>query len=570
MSSFVIRHLRKVLRIMLNSLPLPLSYLFCAFFRFKGPLSVQLYGLSRGQSKLSHSDSPSFKKNKVKILITPIFGFAQATLAAEATFAKALTQVGASVEFLACGRGLNHCMYDSVDYLSTIKPKFSERFKRKIRCLECVNSINSISRGAINKKALSLDRRVLSSKKSNNENLDIIATTEDEHATSSALRKLLVGKISDASNGQVVFENFHRSHEDYKKMLASLFDKELPDRVIMTHGIYLEHGPLIDICKERSIPVYVYNFQYRKKTICIVKGDTYHRILQGIERKIWDHPLSLGQKSRLLEYVNSKITGGQDIVNYHPNAKTSEEKIINALGIESDKPVVSFFTNVTWDANIYYSSNIYSDMLEAIFHTIEYFLVDASKQLAIRVHPAESKGGFFTAIKLKDLIEEKFPNLPNNIKIISSESDIGSYALANLSDLNIVYASNIGTELCSLGHKVMVVGEAYCRNRGFTIDPSTKNDVWDELSQVKKGSKISLTNHELAERFAYFWFFRGMIDFNFFDYSISNNSPAHFNEEFIGLTNDSGEIKDSNLSEIVSAIIDGRDFDYEKFNGDLV
>ena len=457
-----------------------------------------------------------------------------------------------------------------MDYLSTTKPKFSERFKRKVKCLKCANSINPISKGAIYKKALSLDRRVLSSKKTNDKNLDIIATTEDEHATSSSLRKLLVSRISDASNGQAVLENFHRSHEDYKKMLASLFDKELPDRVIMTHGIYLEHGPLIDIFKERSVPVYVYNFQYRKKTICIVNGDTYHRILQGIERKIWDHPLSLGQKCKLLEYVNSKITGSQDIVNYHPNANTSEEKIINALGIEIDKPVVSFFTNVTWDANIYYSSNIYSDMLEAIFHTIEYFLVDASKKLVIRVHPAESKSGFFTAIKLKDLIEGKIPNLPNNIKIISSESDIGSYALANLSDLNIVYASNIGTELCSLGHKVMVIGEAYCRNRGFTIDPSPKNDVWDELSKAKKGAKVSLVNHELAERFAYFWFFKGMIDFNFFDYSISNNSPAHFNDAIINLTNESGEIKDANLSEIVSAIVDGRDFDYQKFNSDLV
>jgi len=61
-----------------------------------------------------------------------------------------------------------------------------------------------------------------------------------------------------------------------------------------------------------------------------------------------------------------------------------------------------------------------------------------------------------------------------------------------------------------------------------------------------------------------------MIDFDFFDYSISKNSLAHFNEEIIGLTNDSGEIKDANLSEIVSAIIDGRDFDYQKFNSDLV
>ena len=147
---------------------------------------------------------------------------------------------------------------------------------------------------------------------------------------------------------------------------------------------------------------------------------------------------------------------------------------------------------------------------------------------------------------------------------------MGSYTLADLSDLNIIYASNIGIELCALGHRVMVLGEAYCRNRGFTIDSKSQEAVWCKLSKVIKGAKVSKADHELAEKFAYFWFFKAMIHFDFFDYSISNNLLAHFKEEIIRLTNDSGKIKDANLSEIVSAIIDGRNFDYQKFNSDLV
>ena len=566
MISLVVRQIKRITQITLNTLPLQLSYFLAKIFGANMPLSLQLYSLTLEQKQSIHTKSITSKKNKPKILIAPIFGFAQATLAAESTFARALTEVGASVDFLACGQSLRHCMWDSLGHLSSANPTISEKIARKVRCIECTASINAISKAAVNKNALVLDRNAILPVKLIENNLEFISSQEDEHAKSSSLRKLLVGEISDSDRDRMVYRNFRQSHEEYKLMLARIFDNESPDRVIMTHGIYLEHGPLIDICNQRSIPVYVYNFQYRKKTICIVKGDTYHRILQGIEKSVWDHHLANEQKSKLMGYINSKITGGQDIVNYHPNAQTSEEKIIKELGLEIDKPVISFFTNVTWDANIYYSSNIYSDMLESIFHAIEYFLTDDSKQLLIRVHPAESKGGFSTEIKLGDMIKEKFPELPKNIKIISSESDISSYSLANLSDLNIVYASNIGTELCSLGHRVMVVGEAYCRNRGFTIDPSSQNHVWDELSRVERGSKISAANHELAQKFAYFWFFRGMIDFDFFDYSISDNSQAYFSEEIVKLTDSSGKIKDPNLSEIVSAIVDGRDFDYQKFN----
>ena len=75
---------------------------------------------------------------------------------------------------------------------------------------------------------------------------------------------------------------------------------------------------------------------------------------------------------------------------------------------------------------------------------------------------------------------------------------------------------------------------------------------------------------QLAKRCLYFWFFRGMIDFYFFYYSILNNFPNHFNNAIINLTNESRGIKDENRLGIVSTIIGVRDFGYQKFNSDLV
>jgi hypothetical protein len=168
--------------------------------------------------------------------------------------------------------------------------------------------------------------------------------------------------------------------------------------------------------------------------------------------------------------------------------------------------------------------------------------------------------------ELTSVIEEKFPDLPNNIQIVPAESDISSYVLAEISDLNIIYASNIGTELCALGHKVMVLGEAYCRGRGFTVDPDSQDQVWEFLNTVDKDMKPSDTDKELAMKFAYFWFFKLMIDFNFFDYSVELTREMKFKPDKLNLLLESGEVVNDNLREITNAIIEGRDFKFNKFN----
>ena len=285
-----------------------------------------------------------------------------------------------------------------------------------------------------------------------------------------------------------------------------------------------------------------------------------------MDRDLWDICIDDSKKKQLFGYIGSKLSGGRDIVNYHPNPIVGKQDIISKLNLNIEKPIITLFTNVLWDANIYYSSNIFEGMLDAIYHVILYFYTDNERQLIIRVHPAESKGGFSTNLTLQSVIEEKFPDLPNNIQIVPAESDISSYVLAEISDLNIIYASNIGTELCALGHKVMVLGEAYCRGRGFTVDPDSQDQVWEFLNTVDKDMKPSDTDKELAMKFAYFWFFKLMIDFNFFDYSVELTREMKFKPDKLNLLLESGEVVNDNLREITNAIIEGRDFKFNKFN----
>ena len=82
-------------------MPLLIFYLLGVCLRLEKLLSVQLYKLSKGQRHFSKLETLYAEEVPNKILIVSIFGFAQVILPAEATFAKVLTQLEASVEFSA-------------------------------------------------------------------------------------------------------------------------------------------------------------------------------------------------------------------------------------------------------------------------------------------------------------------------------------------------------------------------------------------------------------------------------------------------------------------------------------
>ena len=135
----------------------------------------------------------------------------------------------------------------------------------------------------------------------------------------------------------------------------------------------------------------------------------------------------------------------------------------------------------------------------------------------VRIHPAESKGGFSTDQPLEEEIRNKFPNLPDHIKIISPESDISSYTLAEISKANVIYGTNMGLEIAIKGLPLVIVGECIAKGKGFSHDISSKEEYY---SLIRKGFDIKLPSKnqiKLARKYAYYLFFKRWIDFTSLD-----------------------------------------------------
>ena len=176
------------------------------------------------------------------------------------------------------------------------------------------------------------------------------------------------------------------------------------------------------------------------------------RRLHGIARRGLEGLAELSRRVRKIDCPRSKLT----------------------FGIDFSKPTVTAFTNVLWDAQVFYASNAFPSMLDWLVETIRYFAKRPDLQLVIRVHPAEVQNPIRSRQTVVEELARLVPELPPNVFVIPPTASANSYALARASNAAIIYGTKMGVELAYMGVPTIVAGESWARNKGVTLDATTR------------------------------------------------------------------------------------------------
>lgn len=336
-------------------------------------------------------------------------------------------------------------------------------------------------------------------------------------------------------------------------------DEIRPRRVMAVHGIYVDHGTTCEVAKKEGYPIVVYTFPYRKNTIMLCHGDTYHKALVTEPTQLWESlDLTPEMSQRLDDYVISRQRGSQDSITYHLNPIEDKMALIGKLSLDETKPIVSMFTNVIWDAQIYHSYSAFLDLLDWLFQSVDYFINRTDVQWVIRIHPAEVKAWKKTEQPLAEELRCRYGELPPHIKVIPPESDISSYILAEMSKASIIYGTKMGLEIALRGVMVIVAGESFNRGKGFTYDVSSKEEYFSLLDRITTMPRNSVEIMEQARKYAYHFYFRRQMDFPF----LTGFRPG--DKYSLKLNFDSLDAllpgKDLNLDIICNGILDGTEF----------
>jgi hypothetical protein len=303
------------------------------------------------------------------------------------------------------------------------------------------------------------------------------------------------------------------------------------DAVIAHHGGYIVGGVPLQVATQYDVPAASQEPRYIDGTLSVgfQRNRSVHPQFTNQEyvKQELKHPLSTEQREQINTLMKRRAAAdSEDTVN-NLGATSPGTVSINTDKFES---VTAMFTNIVWDASLTVDRDLFEDCFEWVDRTIELYRNYKDHLLIVKIHPAENilRGG--TNESMTEWIDDHHRPLPENIIVLDPGTDVDTYALFEQLDTCLVYNSTVGLEAAYRGLPVVVAGETYYRNLGFTYEPETKNE-YDELLITEEPIELDVTMQELAQRFAYLLFVRSHIEFPFFetstDISRSYRSISH-------------------------------------------
>jgi hypothetical protein len=380
-----------------------------------------------------------------------------------------------------------------------------------------------------------------------------------EHAHAGALRYYTRGDLDGEPRGEEVLRRYLEaailSVRAYRRLLA----QQHYDVALFHHGLYVPQGPVGEVCREAGVRVVNWVVAYRANSFILSEGDTYHHTLMTEPVSDWrDMAWGERQSAEIAAYLKSRWRGERDWIGFHEKPEEDAAALAASLGLDLAKPVIGMLSNVVWDAQLHYPANAFPNLIDWAARTIDYFAGRPELQLLLRIHPAEVRGTSPSRQPLLAEIRKRFPILPPNVFIVPPESPVSTYAAMELCDSVLIYGTKTGVELTAVGIPVVVAGEAWIKDKGLTLDAETPEHYFRILDGLPIGRRLDPEVVEMAQKYAYHFFFRRMMPLPFLE-KVSSNlffTPA------IASADDLAEGRSEALDIVCDAILDGRPFIY--------
>lgn len=463
-------------------------------------------------------------KGGPKVLLATSLGAYDNGVLLESTLAAALTLRGAEVHVLLCDKALPACQMSKY---SKIPPeRFAVKGPSDI-CGHCVRSGKAVYgpfgltlfgySELISPKDADTARSLAASVKA-----DAIGEylyegmAVGEHAQAGTLRYFARGDLKDEAEAEPILRRYLEASLRTVFAARTLLRRHKYEVVCFHHGIYVPQGLIGEVCRQEGVRVVNSNPAYRKQTFVFSHGDTYHHTMITEPVSTWEGmEWTPAREKRTMDYLKSRWQGTEDWIWFHEDPQGNLAKIQAELGVDFTKPCIGMLTSVMWDAQLHYRANAFPSMLDWVIQTIGYFAKRPDLQLIVRVHPAEVRGMIPSRQKLVDEIAKVYPELPANVFIIPPESKTSTYAVMEQCGSVIIFNTKTGIELSSMGIPVIVAGEAWIRNKGFSIDASSPSDYFRILDTLPITQKLEGDRLVRARKYAYHFFYRRMLDFPF-------------------------------------------------------
>ncbi|KTG30925.1 capsular polysaccharide export protein, LipB/KpsS family [Haloferax profundi] len=332
----------------------------------------------------------------------------------------------------------------------------------------------------------------------------------EEYALGSVRRRFKVHTIDlDDPKMRREYENFLSLGVLVARAVKQIMTTHETELLVVHEPYYVQGGVPMAVARDHGVTAYSQGFGFREGTL-IFGGRSERSALPHFTREdvVRDHlrsTLSEEEMARIDEIMYGRESGKGMAVDYsaHTNRSVTSGDVVS----------IGMFTNLLWDASLEPENALYANVFEWISDTIRAFETTEEAELVIKTHPAEAKFG--THESVAERVREEFSSLPDNVTLLPPDTDVDTYALINSLDAAVVYNSTVGLESAYRGVPVIVTGETHYRDYGFTIDPGTKREYLDLISNPDRIS-LPTETEALARRYAHLLMVKRHTPFPFF------------------------------------------------------
>ena len=250
--------------------------------------------------------------------------------------------------------------------------------------------------------------------------------------------------------------------------------------ILMSHGIYCTWEPVVQAAKKNKINYIAYDRAKTKETINInFNQPAPDWSFDNEWNDLKDLSLTENQKNKVEEYLKEREHQNQDVYSYNFKGKEKNlSSLRKKIGIDKNDFVITFFSNLIWDAANVDRDEVFDSFYDAIKSTSEYFNNKKNIKILVRPHPAEIVLG--TNQKFESFLSSKM----QNVIYLHEDLQVNSFSALEITDISISHTSTIGLEAAIIGIPSVVLGKTHYRNKGFTFDPKTKDDYFRMVDEL--------------------------------------------------------------------------------------
>lgn len=278
---------------------------------------------------------------------------------------------------------------------------------------------------------------------------------------------------------------------------------------------YAAFGPLVDMAIAHDTPV-IQMIQPWKDD-----GLIFRRLTLSTRR---EHPSSVALETldnvvqrpwtdveeQALNHLFADRYGGRWFLQARNQQNTrpyTYDELATRFSLDRKKPVAVVFSQVLWDANLFYGDDIFEDYGEWFVETVRAACANPAVNWLVKIHPANVWKRSYENITREyaetELIRREIGELPPHVKLIGADDDVNTLSLFENLDYGVTVRGTAGMEMVCFGKHCVTAGTGRYSGLGFTLDCADRQQYFHRLANLQDQPRMMAAEVLRAKWHAY-------------------------------------------------------------------